>query len=218
MAEENSPDNDGGFGSLKNGSTDSDAVEAYYDDWAETYDETLKNWDYQAADDAAELLRTHVAPGDAVLDVGCGTGLFAEALAPYVDCRLIGLDISAASLAIAERRGRYEKLQRHDLQVTPLPVDDDAVDAAACVGVLTYIADIEALLADLCRVVRAGGTLLFTQRDDRWEAAGLDDLMADFERRGLWTPLKVSEPRPYLPNNEDFSDAIHVIHVLCRVG
>ncbi|USG60086.1 methyltransferase domain-containing protein [Sneathiella marina] len=206
-----------GFNSLKDGSTDSAAIATYYDDWAETYDATLKNWDYQAPDDAVAILCEHLQAGDDILDVGCGTGLFGNALSRQLDCRIEGLDISTASLEIAERKGGYDRLRRHDLQDSPLPVPDNAFDAAACVGVMTYIEDAAGLLADLCRIIRPGGYILFTQRDDRWVEKNFGSLMGNFEERKLWTPLKISKAKPYLPKNEDFKDSIQVIYVLCQV-
>ncbi len=207
----------GGF-DLKAGSTDSHATEAYYDDWAADYDATLRRWNYQAPDDAVAILAPHLAAGARILDVGCGTGLFAQALKARVTCHVDGLDISAASLEIAERNGDYGTLQRHDLQETPLPVADDGYDAAACIGVLTYIEDSEALLADLCRVVRAGGFVHFTQRDDRWREIAFDGVLQRLTERGLWQPVTVSEPKPYLPENDDFGADIRVIHALYRVA
>ncbi|EKV29765.1 Williams-Beuren syndrome chromosome region 27 [Caenispirillum salinarum AK4] len=203
--------------SLKDGSTDSGAVETYYDDWAGTYDDTLASWDYQAPRDAVDQLVPHLAEGARVLDVGCGTGLVADAVLGRGRYRLDGMDISAASLALAEKRGGYGHLVRHDLQIVPLPIADDAYDAAACVGVLTYIEAPEALLSDMCRVVRPGGTLCFTQRTDRWEEKGFDALLERMEQQGLWTVLTVSEPKPYLPSNSDYGESIKVIHVTCRV-
>ncbi len=212
-------DTDGGngFKSLKDGSTDSAAVAAYYDDWAGTYDATLKDWAYRAPADAAAALYRVLRPGAEILDVGCGTGLFGQALSAGLDCRIEGIDISAASLDIARDRGVYARLHRHDLQTTPLPPVGNAFDAAACVGVMTYIEDPAALLADLCRIVRPGGHILFTQRDDRWAEKGFDALVAGLAARRLWTPLTISEPKPYLPENEEFGDSIRAIHVLCRV-
>jgi len=139
-------------------------------------------------------------------------------LSRHLDCRIEGIDISAASLEIAEKHGQYDRLQRHDLQVTPLPAADNAFDAAACVGVMTYIEDAAALLADMCRVVQPGGYILFTQRDDRWIEKEFDSLIKSFEERRLWTPLKISKAKPYLPKNDDFSDSIRVIQVLCQVA
>lgn len=206
-----------GLTSLKDGSTNSTAIAAYYDEWAETYDATLKSWDYQAPDDAAATLGAHLKSGDKILDVGCGTGMFAKAMSRHLDCHIEGIDISAASLEIAKKQGGYDRVQCHDLQTNPLPVPDNAFDAAACVGVMTYIEDAAGLLADLCRVVRPGGYLLFTQRDDRWVEKDFDSLITSFEERKLWTPLNVSKAKPYLPNNDDFRDSIRVIHALCQV-
>lgn len=217
MAQDDDLDIKDGFNSLKLGSTNSAATATYYDDWAKTYDATLKNWDYQAPDDAATMLCEHLKAGDDILDVGCGTGMFAKALSRHLDCRIEGIDISVTSLEIAEQQGIYDHLQHHDLQTTPLPVTDNAFDAAACVGVMTYIADAAKLLADLCRIVRPGGYILFTQRDDRWAEKNFDSLIDSFDERQLWVPVTISKAMPYLPKNDDYSDNIQVIHVLCRV-
>ena len=206
-----------GFRSLKEGSTDSTAIKSYYDEWAETYDATLSSWNYQAPEDAADALCKHLKPGANVLDVGCGTGLFGQAMSGRLDCVIEGIDISAGSLEITKGKGGYGRLHCHDLQVTPLPVPDDGFDAVACVGVMTYIKDEPSLLADLCRVVRPGGYILFTQRDDLWAERNFDSILEDFEHRKLWTPLKISQAKPYLPENDDFSDRIRVIQVICRV-
>ena len=217
MAQDNKSQS-GGFTSLKTGSTDSDAIAAYYDDWARTYDETLSTWDYQAPRDAAALLAPHLAPNAHILDVGCGTGLVADALSRFGSFHLDGIDISAESLKLAEKRGGYEKLVCHDLQKHPLPLEDDGYDAAISVGVLTYIADAEALFRDLCRCVRAGGVIAFTQRTDRWETLDFAAMIGSLESDGLWATLHISEPRRYLPGNEDFADDIRIIHTLCRVA
>ena len=203
---------------LKAGTTNSSDVAAYYNDWAKTYDDTLKDWDYRAPSEAAAALAAQVKPGAKILDVGCGTGLFGKAMSERLDCHIEGLDISATSLELAGARGCYERLQCHDLQVIPLPVSDNAFDAAACIGVLTYIEDPADLLTDLCRTVRSGGFITFTQREDRWVEKDFAALIARLEDQGHWTTLSVSEPRPYLPKNEEFSDTTKVIHVLCRVA
>ena len=217
MAQNEDTCNKHGINSLKEGSTNSTATAAFYDEWAATYDATLKNWNYQAPDDAAETLCEYVKSGDYILDVGCGTGMFSKAMSRHLNCRIEGIDISAACLEIAEQKGGYDRLLQHDLQTTPLPITDNAFDAAACVGVITYIEDAANLLADLCRVVRPDGYILFTQRDDRWVEKNFDSLLNSFSELRLWTPLKVSKAMPYLPKNDEFSDSIRVIHVLCQV-
>lgn len=210
--------NDPQLTSLRQGTTDVRAVETYYDDWADGYDDTLKSWQYSAPDDTATLLEPHLSAGARILDVGCGTGLFGSALCNRADVTLHGLDISSASLELAATRGIYQHLVQHDLQEIPLPVADDGYDIAASVGVLTYIANAKMLLCDLCRAVRRGGMIAFTQRTDLWEDRGFDQMIAQMEADGLWQQKYVSAPMPYLPGNAEFGDDIRVIHALCQVN
>jgi predicted TPR repeat methyltransferase len=203
--------------SLREGTTDPHAVESYYDDWAEGYDTALAEWRYQAPGDICDLLAHHLDDGARVLDVGCGTGLLAEALRKRGDYGVEGIDISTESLQQARLRGVYARLLRHDLQDLPLPVPDATCDAAASVGVLTYIEDADALLRDLCRCVRPGGMIAFTQRTDLWEERAFAETIARLERDGLWAIHHISPAQPYLPGHEDFSDEIMVIHTLCKV-
>lgn len=212
------PDTGPKLASLRQGSTDTAAVQGYYDDLAERYDDTLAAWQYRAPEDARDLLTPHLGPDARVLDVGCGTGLLGHVLRQGGDCRVDGIDISEASLRHAEQRGCYARLIRHDLQVLPLPVPDDAYDAAAAVGVMSYIADAPALLRDLCRAVRPGGAITFTQRTDFWQERGFAAMIDGLEREGVWTKLRVTQPLDYIPGHTDFTDEIKVIHTLCRVA
>ena len=82
---------------------------------------------------------------------------------------------------------------------------------------MTYIADPVTLLSDLCRVVQAGGHVLFTHRDDRWREQDFDDLVFELESRGLWEIINISEPCAYLPGNMDFADNIKAIFTLSRI-
>lgn len=203
---------------LKTGATDSRAVSGYYDDWAGTYDETLKSWNYTAPADAAELLSVYLKNGNAILDVGCGTGLFGTALKASGFFKITGIDLSEESLKYATETGDYEALMCCDLQQPPLPLPDNSMDGAACVGVLTYIEDAEALLRDLCRVVKPRGVIAFTQRSDRWEELDFRATIEKMTRDGTWSPVKISKPKDYMPDNPDFADDIQVIHTLCKVG
>ena len=206
-----------GLDSLRDGSTISTVVEAYYDDWAVNYNENLRSWNYRTPEEAAAQLAPFLPAGARILDVGCGTGMFGEALLARIACVVTGVDISNASLELAERCGVYARLQRYDLQDTPFPFLEDGFDAAASVGVMTYIASPGVYLTELCRIVRPGGHILFTHRDDRWQEDCFDGLIQNIEEQGLWTILDVSEAKPYMPGNEDFADNIKVIFILCRV-
>ena len=108
--------------------------------------------------------RLPVGPGDHVLDVCTGTGAVAERIVLRHRCRVTGLDQSAAMLAIA--RGRLAGagvLQRVTLvqgEAERLPFPDAAFDAVSVTYLLRYVADPPAVLRELVRVVRPGGTLV----------------------------------------------------------
>jgi predicted TPR repeat methyltransferase len=134
-----------------------------------------------------------------VLDVGCGTGLVGRALrARGLGASIVGLDLSAASLELARQGGVYAAVGQADLQ-RRLPCADDSVDAVVCVGVMTYLPDVEAVWRELARVGRPGGLVVVTQREDLWhsrDCQGVVDRLAD---AGAWTPLEVAGPAAYLP-------------------
>ena len=207
-------------GWLVSGSNSMDEVRGYYDDKAATYDATLASWGYDAPRRVAELLLgslTNIPSPQTVLDAGCGTGLAGQALrdAGFTG-RLLGVDLSPDSVALAIERRIYDEVLVGDLQ-QPLGYDVDSVDAVACVGVLTYVPDVAAIWGEFCRVTRPGGVVALTQRDDVWNKRRCNDVLHDLERDGRWVVVNLSPPASYLPGNADFGDEILVRYLAARV-
>jgi len=95
-----------------------------------------------------------------VLDLGTGTGSTAAELAPVVE-RVIGVDREQAMLDAAGVR--CEDLDNVDLlraSLDDLPLPDACVDAALCMLVLHHVSDVDAVLAEACRVLEPGGRLV----------------------------------------------------------
>lgn len=93
-------------------------------------------------------------------DLGCGTGLVAAELAPFVG-RVIGVDESKSMLAAARRRladRRNVELRAGELEA--LPVADGELDAAVFSLVLHYVAEPAVALAEAWRAVRPGGRVV----------------------------------------------------------
>jgi predicted TPR repeat methyltransferase len=207
-------------GWLVSGSTSPDEVRGYYDEQAPTYDSTLASWGYDAPSRVAELL-LRTLPVDrasqTVLDAGCGTGLAGQALrdAGFAG-RLLGVDLSPDSVALAAGRGIYDDVAVGDLQ-RPLEYDDDSVDGVVCVGVLTYVPDVAKIWGEFCRVTRPGGAIALTQRDDLWRQRRCNEVLDDLERDGRWAVVHLSQPASYLPGNADFGDEILVRYLAARV-
>ena len=189
-----------------------------YDAWAQSYDDDLASWSYQAPEVVAEIVVTRLPAAGSVLDVGCGTGLVGRALrALGFAGRILGLDLSDASLEIARQGGAYDSLARTDLQ-RRLPFDDGSVDAVVCVGVMTYLPDVEATWRELARVVRPHGIVVVTQREDLWQTRECPAVVERLEDDGVWAPLDLTGPAPYLPEGYGGTPAVACYYLTARVG
>ncbi len=93
-------------------------------------------------------------------DLGCGTGQFTEAVAPFVE-KVYAVDSTEAMLGSAKQRvGAFEnvEIRRGDLEA--LPLDDASLDAASIGLVLHHIPEPRRAIEEARRVLRPGGRLL----------------------------------------------------------
>jgi ubiquinone/menaquinone biosynthesis C-methylase UbiE len=103
------------------------------------------------------------APGERILDVGCGPGFLSAELHEEVGSAgsVVGVDASPAMLALAARRCEgLGNVTFHEGDAASLPVADASFDGAVCVQVLEYVADTRAALGELYRAVRPGGRVV----------------------------------------------------------
>jgi SAM-dependent methyltransferase len=104
---------------------------------------------------AAELIKPHVEPGDALLDVGCGSGYFFHSLKSRgIDVEYYGIDASPALIAI----GR-QYMPSHGLppeRLVTMRIDDltGAVDHTVCMNVLSNIDNYQRPLERLLKITR----------------------------------------------------------------
>ncbi len=99
--------------------------------------------------------------GMTVADVGTGTGFVAAGVAPRVD-RVVAVDNSPAMLAVARKNLAGLGVSNVELvegDVTALPFGDGSVEAAFANIVLHHAEDPTAMLREMARVVRPGGTV-----------------------------------------------------------
>jgi demethylmenaquinone methyltransferase/2-methoxy-6-polyprenyl-1,4-benzoquinol methylase len=98
-----------------------------------------------------------------VLDVATGTAGVAVQLARRTDARVTGIDITEAMLrrgvAAVRREGLQTQIALVSGQAEQLPFPDATFDALTFTYLLRYVADPEATIAELARVVRPGGAI-----------------------------------------------------------
>lgn len=99
--------------------------------------------------------------GARTVDVGCGGGLLAEALA-RAGARVTGLDLSPAMIDVARLHAAGESLQI-DYRVAPVAAvasaEGGSFDVVTCMEMLEHVPDPPAILHDLARLLRPGGDL-----------------------------------------------------------
>jgi SAM-dependent methyltransferase len=119
-----------------------------------------------------------------VLELGCGTGDDAIALAQLVTPkgRVIGVDISETMIAEARRQaaglGLPLTFETGDAQ--SLRFTDGAFDAVRCERMLMHVVDVEAALAEMVRVTRPGGRISVFDFD--WDTMVIDSPHQDTTR------------------------------------
>ena len=114
------------------------------------------------------------APGERVLDVGCGPGFYVAELLERVGPKghVAGVDASAPMVAMSTRRvAGHENVELLEAPATALPFDSSSFDAAISVQVLEYVEDVPLALAELHRVLRPGGRLVVWDVD--WETVSM---------------------------------------------
>lgn len=144
-----------------------DATTRFFDAMAASYDE-LEPWYEHLYAELHRILREALgpaAPGARALDAGCGTG-FQTAILAELGYRPHGLDLSAASLAVAGARLPAARLVRGDLGA--LPYRDATFDAVVCAGsTLDFVDEPGRVVAEIARVMRPGARLLL-EYERRW--------------------------------------------------
>ncbi len=96
-----------------------------------------------------------------LLDLGCGRGALGRWLATRLHASLVGVDGSAVAIEHAQASaGEGERFVRADFAATGLPTG--SIAAAFSHDALYMTDDREAALAEVHRVLRAGGVLAFT--------------------------------------------------------
>jgi SAM-dependent methyltransferase len=126
-----------------------------------------------------------LAPGNRVLDVGCGPGIDTLAMS-YRVCpggQVVGIDYDAAMVDEARRRTRQAGTRsvRHDTaDAAALPFPNHSFDACRCERVLQHALDAPAIMREIVRVTRPGGRVVVADTD--WATLSIDAPDAAVER------------------------------------
>jgi len=142
---------------------------AYFNEQAETWDETV------AEKDAAKLKRMaerlDIKPGATVLDVGTGTGVFLPFLLNNMEVagQVVALDFAEKMLARARDKGFSGNIDFLQADAANLPLGEELFDVIVCYSSFPHFNDKPKVLAEMSRVMKSGGRLLICHTSSRSE-------------------------------------------------
>ena len=123
---------------------------------------------YCSRDELVDVLDP--APGDAVADLGSGTGFYTVDVAPYVGT-LYAVDVQPVMHELFERKGLPGNVEPVTAEVADLPFADDGLDRAFSTMTFHEFAGTGAL-DELARTIRPSGRLVSVDWSADGEGAG----------------------------------------------
>lgn len=115
------------------------------------------------------LRQLGLAPSSTLLDVGCGPGVFTEAMSSLVpEGRAIGLDAEAALVRRGRRRlaGANDGVRLVHASAEDMPFDNAEFDLAYARFLFQHLPRPQSVLGEMTRVVKPGGRVVVVDTDD----------------------------------------------------
>jgi 2-polyprenyl-6-hydroxyphenyl methylase/3-demethylubiquinone-9 3-methyltransferase len=121
----------------------------------------------QYLDAEIDFVLERIAPGDRVLELGCGYGRVLEKLIARVT-PVFGIDTSLDSLLQAKQAPGGSNYRLAVMNAVHIAVGADCFDVAVCIqnGISAFNVNRKDLMAEAVRITRPGGTVLFSSYAD----------------------------------------------------
>ena len=139
--------------------------------------------------------------GQRILDVGCGGGLLAEAMAAEGG-RVTGIDMVGPALAVAQKHALESGLTVDYCLATAEEWARDhggAYDVVTCMELVEHVPDPAGLIRALAEMVRPGGDVFFATVNRTWPARllviWLSEYVLRLVRRGTHTYHRFIQPQ-----------------------
>lgn len=137
---------------------------ALFDEYAAYFDSHLVAALGYDAPARMRALIDEVAPErhfDTALDLGCGTGLVAAAMAGKADA-MDGIDISERMIEAARAKNLYRRLEAADIDTYLAAPKAAAYDLVLAADVFIYVGRLESVFAGVARALRSPGLFVFS--------------------------------------------------------
>ncbi len=158
-----------------------------------------------------------VQPGESIIDIGCGTGATALALADAVgpEGRVLGVDISKPMLDVARSRiGERRHVKFIEADAATAHFEAGSADLVFSKFGVMFFADPEAAFRNIYKAMKPGGRLAFIC----WRALQENPFATIPMGAALKRLPPQPKPDPHAPGPFAFADPVRVGHILVQAG
>ncbi|XP_031555891.1 uncharacterized protein LOC116292676 [Actinia tenebrosa] len=186
-------------------------IQEWFDSRAQGYDERVKFLGYLSPKNGAKKLiefleQLKFGTDCRILDVGSGTGLVGEELKRLNYTNLDALEPSEKSNDVARAKGLYNNIFVEILgSDKQLSIQSNTYDAVVSIGVFSKgIVKAEGAMDEMVRVVKPGGLICFSIREDVMfdKEYGHEAKMAELSDNKAWKLLSKTK-EPYIPGYKE---------------
>jgi ubiquinone/menaquinone biosynthesis C-methylase UbiE len=152
----------------------------------EYFNQLAGKWDKMTTEETRsrlpEMIRDlRIKPGDALLDVGGGTGILLPLLYEVAGnkSKIISLDIAEEMLKRARNNSYSNNIHYVHADVTAIPLASETFDFVICYSCFPHFPDKTKALAEMARVLRSNGRLVICHTASRHEINKLHESIGD---------------------------------------
>ncbi|TKJ37972.1 SAM-dependent methyltransferase [candidate division LCP-89 bacterium B3_LCP] len=150
-----------------------------------------------------KIFGTYVNPGNTVIDLGCGGGLFTVALAEMVgkSGRVIAVDLQEEMLRItrnfATKKGVMDRITLHQCSEKDIGLTDQNVDFALAFYVVHEVPDRKGFLSQVAALLKPDATFMLIEPKHHVKAEQFDQILGEAKLAGLdyHTQIKMAMSR-----------------------
>lgn len=124
-----------------------------------------------------------------VLDLGCGLGWHCRYAAENGASHVVGTDISKKMLSVAKEKNLAPCIKYECAAMEDVNYPDNSFDIAISSLALHYIEDIDGVFKNVSRMLKAGGSFIFSAEHPVFTSYGTEDWYRDKDGNPLHWPL-----------------------------